>query len=429
MAVGAGRTLAAVLMFALLAAGCAVAPWDAAAFDAPKRLLVALALGSALWIALWWSPRPRWQDLSGPARLLLILTAALGIGVGVSIGLSPQTWIGIDQGRWMLLLSSGLWLGASTLLAEADRRRIGVAAALVVVLNALLSLAQAAGWGPQFTLAESGGRFPTGALLGNEAYVALACALLGAAATAAWIGAGHARERWTAALLVVLCLATILVNQQRTSLIAWMVATLVLVLARYWLSGLRRLLPAVMVLAVLAVPLLREPVRTALTDPQRVAALEQATTYRIGAWAAAWQMIEARPWTGHGPGSYALQSQRYRFVAERTLQVRLRPPPTATAYANAHQDYLQLAAECGVPALIAALLAIGTLLHGLLACVEAAAREGRRDVEALGLLAILVAGAVAALAWFPLQIPLTALILLLAAGRAWRRVAALRSAP
>ena len=54
MAVGAGRTLAAVLMFALLAAGCAVAPWDAAAFDAPKRLLVALALGTALWIALWW---------------------------------------------------------------------------------------------------------------------------------------------------------------------------------------------------------------------------------------------------------------------------------------------------------------------------------------------------------------------------------------
>jgi len=177
------------------------------------------------------------------------------------------------------------------------------------------------------------------------------------------------------------------------------------------------------------VPLLREPVRTALTDPQRVAALEQATTYRIGAWAAAWQMIEARPWTGHGPGSYPLQSQRYRFVAERTIQVRLRPPPTATAYAHAHQDYLQLAAECGVPTLIAALLAIGTLLHGLLACIEAAARDGRRDVEALGLLAILVAGGVAALAWFPLQIPLTALILLLAAGRAWRRVAALRSAP
>jgi hypothetical protein len=36
------------------------------------------------------------------------------------------------------------------------------------------------------------------------------------------------------------------------------------------------------------------------------------------------------------------------------------------------------------------------------------------------LLAVLVTGAAAALTWFPLQRPVTAVPLLLAAGRAWR---------
>jgi hypothetical protein len=40
--------------------------------------------------------------------------------------------------------------------------------------------------------------------------------------------------------------------------------------------------------------------------------------------------------------------------------------------------------------------------------------------EAVLLLAFLGAGAVAALTWFPMQRPLTAVPLLLAAGRAWR---------
>ena len=41
-------------------------------------------------------------------------------------------------------------------------------------------------------------------------------------------------------------------------------------------------------------------------------------------------------------------------------------------------------------------------------------------LEARILLGVLVAGMVAALAWFPLQIPFVAVVLLLACGRAWR---------
>jgi O-antigen ligase len=102
------------------------------------------------------------------------------------------------------------------------------------------------------------------------------------------------------------------------------------------------------------------------------------------------------------------------------MRVRERfPQPEGKTFAHAHNDYLELAAEAGLPALLAALAGVAAVLYGL------ALRLWRRhDVEAAVLFALLVAGSVAALAWFPLHIPLLAMILLLALGRAWRRVAA-----
>ena len=63
--------------------------------------------------------------------------------------------------------------------------------------------------------------------------------------------------------------------------------------------------------------------------------------------------------------------------------------------------------------------ALGVLIFGLL---QRARSPGR--AEPLAVLGILVAGAVAALAWFPLQMPLTAVVLLLACGRGWRLLVA-----
>ena len=65
---------------------------------------------------------------------------------------------------------------------------------------------------------------------------------------------------------------------------------------------------------------------------------------------------------------------------------------------------------------LAVLAALGSLVNGRL-------RRAATDAEAAALLGLLAAGAVAALAWFPLQIPFTAMLLLLAAGRGWRLIA------
>jgi O-antigen ligase len=95
-------------------------------------------------------------------------------------------------------------------------------------------------------------------------------------------------------------------------------------------------------------------------------------------------------------------------------------PHLAGAYAEAHSDYLQALAEAGAPATVAAVAAAVALLAGVGRVAWRFAPPG--GPEAILLVALLVAGAAAALTWFPLQRPITAVPLLLAAGRGWRIV-------
>jgi hypothetical protein len=64
------------------------------------------------------------------------------------------------------------------------------------------------------------------------------------------------------------------------------------------------------------------------------------------------------------------------------------------------------------------LASAGLLLAGI--GRRARSAGGSVDAEAVILLALLAAGATAALTWFPFQRPITSVPLLLAAGRGWR---------
>ena len=125
-------------------------------------------------------------------------------------------------------------------------------------------------------------------------------------------------------------------------------------------------------------------------------------------------MVATRPLTGYGLGSFAAEQQTHRLAAELALQQRR---ATDRSVSFMRRDYLQLAAEAGIPALLLVLGAAGATLTGL------ATHRPAADIERLVVLALLTCGAVAALTWFPLQIPFTAIALLLAIGRAWRIVA------
>ncbi len=71
---------------------------------------------------------------------------------------------------------------------------------------------------------------------------------------------------------------------------------------------------------------------------------------RIEFWRGALDMIAAHPWLGTGPGTFVYAYNRYQTEATARWLVD-----------HAHNDYLELAAEIGVPGLLAGLLGLGVL--------------------------------------------------------------------
>ncbi len=138
-------------------------------------------------------------------------------------------------------------------------------------------------------------------------------------------------------------------------------------------------------------------------------------SFRGGPWAAALEMTRRRPLLGYGPGTFGAEFVPHRLAAEIRSKRRFVTPLLTSSYAEAHSDYLQVFSDAGVPAGVLALAACGGLL---VMAVKTAWR--RTTPEAIVLAAVLATGAAAALTWFPLQRPITAVPLLLAAGRAWR---------
>jgi|GEM_PF-2257811 len=411
------RVVLAGAAIAIAGAAWLVDPLAEASFDAPKRTAV---LGGAVIAALglaWHGGVPRWRTGSREAQRIaacFALCIACWVIAAIASPYAEVAWPALRRSLLLLLLVP---IGASRALDGRGGRALLGLFAIACASNALLSLAQLAGLHLPFEVAQAGGRLGSGALLGNEGYVAIACAMLGATGAAIALCTSGRGARVCGAAALLLAIATIAANRQATAAVALLVAIGVVAAVR---CGARRIAGGALVLvAVLAasavVPRLRAV--TWQQAPLGIDAYQRLTTYRLGAWAAALDMAATRPWTGHGPGSFGAQQQRHRFQVEIAARTRLVHPLGAT-FTQAHGDYLQLAAEAGWPALLFALAGLAALLRGLLRLARGAA-----DVERAVLLAVLCTGTVAALAWFPLQIPLTASVLLLAAGRAWRLLA------
>ncbi len=404
------------VLFALIAAAFLVDPWAAAAFDAPKWLLVRLAAICAVCALLIAPAQPRFAAWSRNARFvvgLVLLTVVCAIVATVRSVHGALAW------DYLLAMGlGGLWLviGASRVLDGATGVRVFWCFMAAVGASAVLSISQVAGLPMPFEIASLGGRYESGAMLGNEGYVALAAALMGVGGFSVLIASGVSRRtRAIAAFTVLLAVTAIIVNRQITSALALVAAVAAVLCARFQQRALVALLAFVVVLSTLcaASPTLRA-YTWGLPSGADAAFYQRVTTYRLGAWVAAQEMVGTRPWFGHGPGAFSQESSRRRIDAEIGLGARFVQPVGAT-FVYAHQEPLQLAAELGVVAASALLLAFALLFVALLKATQSTA-----DPENLVLIGLLCAGAIASLAWFPLQIPITALALLLACGRAWR---------
>ncbi len=410
-------TAAALLLAAVVASVLLlVAPAAEASFDAPKRLVALLGIAAAA-VVVWgiaWRPSPP-ASPSRPARVVAWLAVAALVGAAIAALVSPRAVVALDTLRVLLVGALCLPLGASPALAD-GRRRLPLAAFLgAATIDAVVSLLQASGAFQPFDFAAVSGRTATSALIGNEGQLALVLALGVIAAAGVVAVERRTAPRALAGVAAAVQLVALLVNRNLTSLLVLVAGVAVLLVA---LRGRRAVVVLVALVAALGVaaavvPPLRTRVAQALTEA-REGRWDDLTSNRLGAWAAALEMVRARPLTGMGPGTFGAEFVPHRLTAELRWRERFVIPVVTSTFTEAHCDYLQALAELGAPAGLAAIAAALLLLVSL-------ARQP--SAEAAVLLAILAGGAVAALTWFPLQRPATAVPLLLAAGRAWRLIA------
>jgi O-antigen ligase len=423
-AAGALGAAAIVVILAAVLAGTSLAvdTSASAAFDAPKRAVALLGTALAAAVALLATaargnavPFSGWRTASRPQRAAAVLAAAALAFALLAALLSPRRELSLDAMRSVLLLAALLPLGASEALARGRAWLLGVFLAACAV-NAAVSILQGAGVYHPFALETAGSRQDTGAFAGNVGYLAIALALASIAALALLLAARRRGVRVLGGAAFALFLADLLVNRNLTALSAAVAGIAALLLVRYRRRAAIPLLGALVAagLLVAAYPPLRERARTDMVL-LRAGDWNALVSYRGGPWAAAVEMARERPLLGFGPGVFPAEYVPHRLAAEIRARRRFLSPMLTSSYGEAHNDYLQAASDGGFPLALLSLAAVACLL-------SAAARRAwsRADPETVLLFAVLVAGAVAALTWFPLQRPITAVPLLLAAGRAWK---------
>jgi len=333
----------------------------------------------------------------------------------VSALASPRRALALDSMRTIAVLALLLPLGASRVVPNARRALMTVFLAASAV-NAVVAVLEARGvWSP-FRLQTTGTRQETGAYAGNVGYLAIVLAMSAVLALGVLMTAPRARVRAGAAAALVLDAAGLLVNRNLTALMALLAGASVLLVLRFRRRAALPLGAAVAAvgLAVLAYAPLRYRARE-LTGAVASNHWDAVVSFRGGPWAAALEMSRRRPLLGYGPGTFGAEYIAHRLAAEIRLKRRFVSPLVTSSYAEAHCDYLQVFSDAGTPAGVLAVGACGGLL------VLAVATAWRRPTpEAIVLTAVLATGAAAALTWFPLQRPITAVPLLLVAGRAWK---------
>ena len=418
-----GGIAAAALLLAIACAGLVVDSGADNLFDPPKRLTTlacaAAAALAAFGVSRWRNPlsglsRRRFSSASGAAACLLL---AAGLAV-LAAFVSPRRAAAVDATRTLLVYSLLLALGASRVVEKRKHLLLTVFLAVVAV-DAVVSFLQATNIYQPRPLLTIGTREATGAFVGNPGSLAMALVLSAVACLAVLLFGQPGALRAAAVAGVAGFAGGLLVNRNLTSLSALVAGAGILLLAR---RGRRAILPIALILLCVGVvvasyPPMRSRAREALSA-LRSRDWDRFVSYRLGAWTAALEMVRDRPWIGFGPGTYGAEFIPHRLRAEIGARRRMGNPLATSSYGEAHNDYLHPFAEAGIPAGLLVLAAAALLLRGLVLAARRTA-DARRG-EVVFLLAFLGAGAVAALTWFPFQRPITAIPLLLAAGRAWK---------
>jgi len=345
-----------------------------AAFDGPKRLAFVLTIVVTAIAAAFGAGRqdPTRGKGTRVQRGIAFCAGAAMLLALASAFLSPHREVAVDGVRTMLLFAAFPILCA---LEPRAWRAVTTGYLLGAAVNLVVAVAQALGV-QLFTYRTVGGWNQVSALVGNTGVLAMVIAFA-ALILAHRLGLQRPRT-W---LMLAATLALLVVGRSITAVLILICGVMVQFLSR------RLLLSAAVLLFTFAA-----------TDALH--RFDRLLSYRMGAWQAAMAMSLERPLLGYGPNTYG--SEYASHVDPAWVN-----PELPGSYVEAHNDWVQAAAEIGIPATLLFLIAAGLLFW-----------NARRDPL---LLSVLTGGALAALTWFPLQRPETAILLLAAAGHAWRQ--------
>lgn len=380
-----------------------VVPVALDSFRLPKLVVSSwLALGSLLCFAwlLRRVPRIGLRELVAVPALRVAAPVLLVATAGLAATSYPRHTVAALISLWV---GAACLVGWSLALPPARLRRFLDGLTVPAVVLALLGIAQFHGLRFfSFVAGEELERLGLTSLAGNpgdfSAYLLLPCLI-------AQHALGTRRRRrgtWAAALVVMLY--ALAASQTLTTMAALAVSSLLL----WWriLPRKRALVAAAAAAGLLAVGVMGlTPLRERVM--KKVKEIEQGDvnlllTGRLDGWRVAAFQFSQHPWIGVGHGAYRPEFARAKLalVGRGVEFLRNQPNPT---FANAHNEYLEVAAEWGVPGL----LALGWALWVVGRSARRLEREDGRETGALAWAGLAGLGLLA-LASFPFRLALTA---------------------
>jgi O-antigen ligase len=276
-----------------------------------------------------------------------------------SFGVGNQGYA-LESATHYLALATLVIIGTGT--APATILRAAVPTGLIV---SLVTLAQAGGW-----LLPLPGVHAMTSTLGNLNTASEVLAVCGASAACLVAtddetpAPGKPLLRYLAIATLALCAAAIWINGSRSGLLALPIGCLIV------LCGARKNVLIAALIGGLSLGWAIDTARTRPTQPihsptaatsQDPVATPATAAVRLALWSGGLKMIQERPWLGHGAGQFQIEYPRFRTREELELSTFHRR--FLASPATAHNDYLQILIEGGLPAGILFLLAVAMLLR------------------------------------------------------------------
>lgn len=376
---------------------------------APKETLIQAGATTA---ALIWLL----QKVRVDSCTVVLSPVLIPVGILVLLGAASALWsssksLSLEEGQRLISYILLLLVALNELKRAEARATLATALILAGAIEAVYVLLQYSFGDPIFLTAGLSGKWQTFGTLGNPnwtgEFLAVAALITFGRFTDLRKTSTQLVLSWSQRLLLValiLILLALAATLARGAWLGFLLGAAAFLMAHHSLPHARlRLKSYILPVAVTVSAAVVVTALPLLSNRAAINHLLNLKSVRGRIWMAAvtWMMIRDAPWAGHGLGTFGLQFPLYQAQAfSHSWSAPFIGNASFTSYA--HNDYLQLWAELGLPAL----LAFGALIWIVLKRGRALAH----DPVALGCWAAVISLLVNAAVAFPLHLPTTLML-------------------